>query len=95
MTPSFAKKLVCPQDKSELNLQVFATNTEHDIIEGLFTCNTCKRYYPVIYGLPIMTPDEYRQLALEMPVMERWQHQLNGTVAAGFLLLPNADVVAQ
>ena len=93
MTPTFAKKLVCPQDKSELNLQVFATDKEHNIIEGLFTCNTCKRYYPVIYGLPIMTPDEYRQKELEMPVMQRWQSQLNGTVTAGFLLLPNAEAL--
>ncbi|MFP5042275.1 Trm112 family protein [Parasediminibacterium sp. JCM 36343] len=87
MKKSFADKLVCPVDKSELKLQVFATNTDQEIIEGLFTCPTCKRYYPVIYGLPIMSPDEYRQFHLEQPMLEKWGHQIsNGTPTPKFLL---------
>ena len=87
MKQSFADKLVCPVDKGELKLQVFATNTDNEIIEGLFTCQKCKRYYPVIYGLPIMSPDEYRQFELEQPMLERWKDQITiGTPTSQFLL---------
>lgn len=87
MKKSFAEKLVCPMDKQELNLQIFATDTEHNIIEGIFTCKYCKRYYPVVYGLPIMSPDEYRQFQLELPLVERWEKQLNAKFKEGFLLI--------
>ena len=36
------------------------------------TCPKCKRYYPVIYGIPIMTPDEFREKALEEPLLKKW-----------------------
>jgi uncharacterized protein YbaR (Trm112 family) len=87
MKQSFADKLVCPIDKSELKLQVFATNTDNEIIEGLFTCPNCKRYYPIIYGLPIMTPDEYRQFELEQPMLMRWIEQVEGGVPTNKFLI--------
>lgn len=90
MKQSFADKLVCPMDKQELELKIFTTDTEKNIIEGIFTCNHCKRYYPIIYGLPIMTPDEYRQAQLELPIMQRWENKLNGKLSEGFLLLNDA-----
>jgi uncharacterized protein YbaR (Trm112 family) len=91
MRKSFAEKLVCPMDKNELELKVFATDTEQNIIEGVFTCNHCKRYYPIIYGLPIMSPDEYRQFQLELPLVQRWEKQLNGKLTEDFLLMNNAE----
>jgi uncharacterized protein YbaR (Trm112 family) len=72
MRKSLMDKLCCPFDKNDLNLKIFLKNESGDILEGLLTCPTCKRYYPVIYGIPIMTPDEYRERALEQPVMKRW-----------------------
>ena len=72
MKTSFAEKLCCPIDKSELELKVFKTDINKDIIEGLFTCLACRRYYPIIYGVPIMTPDEYREKALEEPLLTKW-----------------------
>jgi uncharacterized protein YbaR (Trm112 family) len=86
MRRSFAEKLVCPFDKSELKLNVFSTDTENNIIEGLFTCSHCRRYYPVVYGLPIMSPDEYRQAQLELPLLMRWEKQIGGKLKEGFLL---------
>ncbi|RYM33068.1 hypothetical protein ERX46_13540 [Brumimicrobium glaciale] len=71
MKTSFLEKLCCPQDKSHLELQIFKQKDE-EIIEGLFTCPECKRYYPIIYGIPIMTPDEYRQKELEEPLLKKW-----------------------
>ena len=87
MKPSLAKKLCCPFDKEELELTVFAKDTEENILEGMFTCSCCKRYYPIAYGLPIMSPDEYRELNLEKPLLERWKSQLKDSYTDGFRLL--------
>lgn len=67
------EKLCCPFDKSNLELQVLAKDTAQNIIEGILTCSTCQRKYPIIYGVPIMAPDEYRQLQLEQPIVEKWK----------------------
>lgn len=71
MKYSFLEKMACPFDKSELKLQVFAEEAL-DVREGLLTCPTCQRYYPIIFGIPIMSPDEYREQKLEYPVLQRW-----------------------
>ncbi|WP_299200798.1 Trm112 family protein [Brumimicrobium sp.] len=75
MKLSLLEKLCCPQDKNELELKIFK-QVEDEIIEGIFTCPDCKRYYPIVYGIPIMTPDEYRQKELETPLLNRWGLQL-------------------
>lgn len=69
-------KLCCPFDKSDLALHIVAQDLEENIHEGLLTCGTCKRYYPIIKGVPIMNPDDYRERILEEPVLERWQKDL-------------------
>lgn len=73
MKITLVDKLCCPFDKHNLELKIFVRNTEGDILEGVFTCSHCKRYYPVIHGIPVMTPDEYREPALEAPVVKKWQ----------------------
>ncbi len=80
MKASLMNKLCCPFDKHDLDLKVFVKNEEGDILEGLLTCGKCKRYFPIIYGIPVMTPDEYREKALEQPVVRRWlpDHQSKG-----------------
>ena len=64
-------KLCCPFDKDDLNATIFIEDNG-TIYEGLLTCKTCNRYYPIIYSIPIMSPDEYRELQLEVPILERW-----------------------
>ncbi|MBF8964180.1 hypothetical protein I0P70_13070 [Pontibacter sp. FD36] len=86
MRLSFLDKLCCPVDKHELTLQIFAQQENGDITEGLLTCPTCKRYYPIVYGLPIMTPDEYREKALEEPILKKWGLSLDETEKQTFLL---------
>lgn len=76
-------KLCCPFDKQPLKLKVFVENEQNEVLEGLMTCECCKRYFPVIYGIPIMTPDEFREKALEEPVVARW---LPDVQTDGFLL---------
>ena len=63
------KKLCCPFDKHDLLLEVFIQDTSQDILEGILTCDTCKRKYPIVYGVPIMTPDEYREVGLEQTLL--------------------------
>lgn len=73
MKLSLFEKLCCPFDKHGLHLEVFLQDEEKNVIEGLMTCYSCKRYYPIVYGIPIMTPDEYRERQLERPLLEKWK----------------------
>ncbi|WDF57373.1 Trm112 family protein [Mucilaginibacter sp. KACC 22063] len=66
-------KLCCPFDKHNLQLKTLAHDVEQNVIDGILTCTECKRNYPIIYGVPIMAPDEYRQIALEQLVIDRWK----------------------
>lgn len=76
MRKGFFKKLCCPFDKSDLDLKIFKER-EEEIVEGLMSCTQCNRYFPIIYGIPIMTPDEYRQHQLEAPILKKWGLQLD------------------
>lgn len=78
MHPDFLQQLCCPFDKNDLSLKVFVTDTNHHIVEGLLTCECCNRYYPIIHGVPIMSPDEYREWSLEAPVVKKWEAKLEG-----------------
>ncbi|WP_026954646.1 Trm112 family protein [Algoriphagus vanfongensis] len=72
MNRKLLDKLCCPFDKKDLNLEVFQETEDQQIIEGILTCTSCNRYFPIIYGIPIMTPDEYREKSLELPSLKRW-----------------------
>ena len=90
MTESFAEKLCCPMDKHHLDMRVFVKQENGEITEALLTCQECGRYYPVIYGIPIMTPDEYRDKSIEAPTLKKWG--LNLTEGeSGKLLLKKRD----
>lgn len=86
MRLSFLDKLCCPVERHPLRSQIFAQHENGDIIEGLLTCPACKRYYPIVYGIPIMTPDEYREKALEEPILKKWGLQLEEGEKQKFLL---------
>ncbi|WP_266202632.1 Trm112 family protein [Pontibacter kalidii] len=86
MNASLLNKLCCPIDKHDLNIQIFVKDENGEIKEGLLTCPACRRYYPVVYGIPIMTPDEYREKALEEPILKKWGLELEEGVAKKLLL---------
>lgn len=73
MKLSTIEKLCCPFDKQELQLKILSQDIEQKIVDGILSCKHCRRNYPIIYGVPIMAPDEYRQMALEQPVLDRWK----------------------
>ncbi|WPC12026.1 hypothetical protein LEQ04_06315 [Riemerella anatipestifer] len=66
------EKLCCPFDKQELELTIVKQETEERVEEGYLFCNNCRRVYPIISGIPIMSPDEYREFELEKPLLNRW-----------------------
>jgi len=67
------EKLCCPFDKQDLKLEVFVKDTDQNILEGMLSCFKCSRKYPIVHGVPIMAPDEYRQQELEQPIIEQWK----------------------
>lgn len=87
MRLSTIEKLCCPFDKSDLQLQIIAKDLEENILEGILTCKTCNRYYPIVKGVPILSPDEYREANLEQPMLENWQQHLRGKQVSQFRLL--------
>ena len=76
------EKLCCPFDKHDLALQILVKDTNKNVLEGILTCTHCDRKYPIVYGVPIMSPDDYRQIELEQPIMEQWKitHGITDTV---------------
>jgi len=76
MTKFLLEKLCCPIDKHELEVNIFTENEDSEILEALMSCPDCKRYYPVIYGIPILIPDEYRDDGLEKPLLKKWGFEL-------------------
>lgn len=87
MKPETINKLCCPFDKADLSLQVITQDLEKNILEGMLSCKQCNRYYPIIKGVPIMSPDEYREFNLEQPVIESWNNQLEGKEFKNFRLI--------
>ncbi|PHR47070.1 MAG: hypothetical protein COA32_09100 [Fluviicola sp.] len=71
MTKEFLAKLCDPYDKSDLELEVYLKDEKGNILEGLLTNPVSKRYYPIVHGIPIMTPDEYREEWLERNFLQK------------------------
>lgn len=68
-------KLCCPFDKGDLTLDIVTQDIDENIIEGILSCIVCKRIYPIIKGIPIMNPDEYREFDMEKPMLEKWKKE--------------------
>ena len=81
------EKLCCPFDKHDLDLKIILKDEKENILEGWLNCPSCTRIYPIIKGIPIMNPDEYRDAHLEQPVLDRWQNQLEGKKIEKFRLI--------
>lgn len=84
-------KLCCPFDKSDLQLKKITTDLKKRIVEGLLVCKHCQRVYPIVKGIPIMSPDEYREFKLEQPLLDRWTE---GKVAENFRLTQDRTTLA-
>lgn len=79
--------MCCSFDKSDLKLTVITKTVDNDIIEGFLHCTECKRIFPIVSGIPIMSPDEYREFKLEQPLLKRWEKHLQGKKIENFRLV--------
>jgi uncharacterized protein len=87
MKISTINKLCCPFDKNDLVLTIISKDISGSITEGFLTCGNCNRIYPLVKGIPIMNPDEYREFHLEQPLIDRWQKHLKGKEFSNFRLV--------
>lgn len=87
MTHSLLDKLCCPIDKHDLEVNIFTENEEGEVLEALLSCPQCSRYFPVVYGIPILIPDEYRDEGLEKPMLRKWGFTLTEAEGDGLPLL--------
>ncbi len=86
------KKLCCPIDKEDLALTTVTKDTDGNILQGFLTCGKCQRIYPIVQGIPIMSPDEYREFRLEQPLLDKWKKHLKGRVVENFRVIShNSD----
>ena len=86
MKPETINKLCCPFDKDELELTTIVKDIDERVIEGYFVCKKCARLYPIVKGIPIMNPDQYRDFKLEQPLLNRWKESLKGKTVNYFML---------
>ena len=71
------KKLCCPFDKADVTLRIITKDNQGNILEGILSCTDCNRIYPIVSGIPIMNPDEYRNFELEQPMLDKWEKFLD------------------
>lgn len=76
MKTQLLDKLCCPFDKADLTIRILKQEAD-EIQEAILNCTHCSRYYPVVFGVPIMSPDEYREKSLETPLLKRWGLQIS------------------
>ena len=79
-------KLCCPFDKSDLTLTIINKDDNENVLEGILVCSKCSKVYPIVSGIPIMSPDEYRDYNLEQPLLENWIKTLNNGSKVQYLI---------
>lgn len=77
MKKEVLKILVCPSCKSGLDLTAFSREGKGgEIVNGLLSCKGCKRWYPVIKGIPRMLPADMINKTLLAEFMNRYERKL-------------------
>jgi uncharacterized protein YbaR (Trm112 family) len=67
--------LACPMCKHyPLELHIFKENDE--ISEGIITCSSCSRWYPIIEEIPHMLPDELRDANKDRAFLKKWKEKI-------------------
>jgi uncharacterized protein YbaR (Trm112 family) len=62
MNESLLDIIVCPIDKSDLELEVDEEDGE-EILEGTLVCTECGERYPIEDGIPNLLPPDMREEA--------------------------------
>lgn len=68
--------LACPIDK-HYPLQMIELNASGDkVMDGVLSCDQCKRFYPIIDEIPVMLPDELRNKKEDLEFLSKWRAKL-------------------
>lgn len=57
MNIKLLKILRCPGCISKLNLENSELDENKEIIRGKLSCKNCNKLYPIVFGVPLMTPE--------------------------------------
>jgi uncharacterized protein YbaR (Trm112 family) len=75
--------LACPIDK-HYPLQLIELSTRGEVIaDGVLLCSECKRFFPIIDEIPVMLPDELRNVNEDLEFLKRWRERLPKEVVEG------------
>lgn len=91
MTKELLEKLCCPIDKHDLDIDILNESKDGEILEALMSCSECDRYFPIIYGIPILIPDEYRDESMEKPLLQKWGYELKESEDRDLPLLKESE----
>lgn len=81
-------KLCCPFDKYNLEITKIIHEISGEIIEGFLICQECNHIFPIINGIPVLIPDEYRDQQLEENFYQKWQLFLKENEVKNFHISP-------
>ena len=74
--------LACPIDKHyPLELEEFKTIEDSNIKEiliqeGILSCPSCNRFFPIIEEIPILLPDELRDKQKDIEFLKIWRERI-------------------
>jgi uncharacterized protein YbaR (Trm112 family) len=69
--------LACPIDKHyPLALLEFSSKEPDVVVDGVLTCETCGRFYPIIDEIPVMLPDDLRSKKEDLEFLTKWKDRL-------------------
>jgi uncharacterized protein YbaR (Trm112 family) len=75
--------LACPMDRHHpLELMEFASEGD-TIVEGVLLCSECGRYYPITEEIPVMLPDNLRNMKEDLGFLQKWSGKLPESVVHG------------
>jgi uncharacterized protein YbaR (Trm112 family) len=82
MRKSMLDILACPIDKHyPLELEEFKTIEDSSINEiliqeGILSCPSCNRFFPIIEEIPILLPDELRDRQKDIEFLKIWRERI-------------------
>ncbi len=92
MTQKTISKLCCPFDKNDLELTKIIHEISGEVIEGFLICQQCNHIFPIIKGIPILIPDEYRDHNLEENFYQRWKSYFKNRMVKNFCITQNLTI---
>jgi uncharacterized protein YbaR (Trm112 family) len=82
MRKSMLDILACPIDKHyPLKLEEFKTVKDTNINEvliqeGMLSCPSCNRFFPIMDEIPILLPDELRDKQKDIEFLKIWREKI-------------------